>query len=266
MQVHEQLLKTDVQLKTDVETQMSRYVDIKKLKLKDKDKEIFVMRLAQVRALTKKYIWKCVEKEVIERGFENTPDNRQEIYKKFRMCIPTHSMQSQKWKDFYDGCCEITSAFQIYGTAADEIEVQSPQSLSALMHVHEQLLRTSIDTVDEKYFGTSLKSAASSYTMIGKLRIEEIENVTKHSIDQRGAAGSEAGSGDNENDVDSGPNSFRKKIIDFIRRERKKEEGGDGRDRDEGDDRDREEGDGRDRDEGDDRDRDKRDEEGDERA
>ena len=236
MQVHEQLLKTDVQLKTDVETQMSRYVDIKKLKLKDKDKEIFVMRLAQVRALTKKYIWKCVEKEVIERGFENTPDNRQEIYKKFRMCIPTHSMVSKKWKYFYDGCCEITSAFQIYGTAADDIEAQSPYSFSALMHAHEQFLKTSIDTVDEKYFGTSLKSAASSYTMIGKLRIEEIENVTKHSIDQRGSAGSEAGSGDNENDADSGSASFRKKIIDFISRERKKED--DDRDRDgEGDDR-----------------------------
>ena len=113
--------------------------------------------------------------------------------------------------------------FQIYGIAADEAEVQSPYSFSALMHVHEQLLRTSIDTVDEKYFGTSLKSAASSYTMIGKLRIEEIENVTKHSIDQRGAAGSEAGSGDDENDADSGPNSFRRKVIEFVRREKEKE-------------------------------------------
>ena len=84
-----------------------------------------------------------------------------------------------------------------------------------------------------------MKSAASSYTMIARLRLEEIENVTKHSIDQRGAAGSEAGSGDNENDVDSGPNSFRKKIIEFIRREREKEEGGDGRDEgdEEGDER-----------------------------
>ena len=112
--------------------------------------------------------------------------------------------------------------FKFYGMAADDIEAQSPYSFSALMHAHEQFLRTSIDTVDEKYFGTSLKSAASSYTMIGKLRIEEIENVTKHSIDQRGAAGSEAGSGDNENDVDSGPNSFRKKIIDFIRAKKRR--------------------------------------------
>ena len=40
-----------------------------------------------------------------------------------------------------------------------------------------------------------------------------------------------------------GPNSFRKKIIEFIRREKEKEEGGDGRDRDEGDDRDRDKGD-----------------------
>ena len=62
MQVHEQLLKTDVQLKTDVETQMSRYVDIKKLKLTDEDREIFVMRLAQVCPLTKSHVWKCVAK------------------------------------------------------------------------------------------------------------------------------------------------------------------------------------------------------------
>ena len=215
--MHQQLLKTSVQ------QQMSRYVDIKKLKLTDKDKEIFVMRLAQVRALTKKYIWKCVEKEVIERGFENTPNNRQKMYDKFKTCIPEHSMQSQKWKDFYDGCCEITSAFQIYGTAADDIEAQSPYSFSALMHAHEQFLKTSIDTVDEKYFGTAFKSTASAYTMIAKLRIEEIENVTKHSIDQRGAAGSEAGSGDDENDADSGPNSFRRKVIEFVRREKEKE-------------------------------------------
>ena len=32
---------------------MSRYMDIKKLKLKEKDKEIFVMRLARGRALQK---------------------------------------------------------------------------------------------------------------------------------------------------------------------------------------------------------------------
>ena len=222
---------------------MSRYVDIKKLKLKDKDKEIFVLRLAQVRILKKSHVWKCVEAEVIACGYENTLDNRRSMYDKFKTCIPTHSMASKKWKDFYDGCREIMEEFQIYGMAADDIEAQSPYSFSALMHAHEQFLKTSIDTVDEKYFGTSLKSAASSYTMIGKLRLEEIENVTKHSIDQRGAAGAEAGSGDDENDVDSGPNSFRKKIIEFIRREREKEEGGDGRDRDEGDDRDRDEGD-----------------------
>ena len=59
--------------------------------------------------------------------------------------------------------------------------------------------------------------------MIAKLRLEEIENVTKHSIDQRGAAGSEAGSGDDENDADSGPNSFRRKVIEFVRREKEKE-------------------------------------------
>ena len=213
---------------------MSRYMDSKKLKLKGEDKEIFVLRLAQVRALTKKYIWKCVEKEVIARGYENTPDNRQEIYKKFRTCIPTHSMASRKWKDFYDGCCEITSVFQIYGMAADDVETQTPYSLSALMHAHEQFLKTSIDTVDEKYFGTSLKSAASSYVILAKLRLEEIENVTRYSIDQRGAAGSEAGSGDDESEAASGPNSFRRKIIEFVRREKEKE--GDNRDRDKEDD------------------------------
>ena len=186
-------------------SKMSRYVDIKKLKLTNTDKEIFVMRLAQGRTLTKKWIWKCVKREVIERGYQDTSANSLNMYDKFKTCIPTHSMASQKWKDFYDGCCEIMEVFQIYGMAADDIEAQSPYSFSALMHAHEQFLKTSIDTVDEKYFGTALKSAASAYTMIGKLRLEEIENVTKHSIDQRGAAGSEAGSGDNENDVDSGP-------------------------------------------------------------
>ncbi len=211
-------------------------MDIKKLKLTNTDKEIFVMRLAQGRTFTKKWIWKCVKREVIERGYQDTSANSLSMYDKFKTCIPTHSMASQKWKDFYDGCREIMEVFQIYGMAADDIEAQSPYSFSALMHAHEQFLKTSIDTVDEKYFGTSLKSAASSYTMIGKLRLEEIENVTKHSIDQRGAAGSEAGSGDDENDTDSGSTPFRKKIIDFINRERKKEN--DDRDRDgEGDDR-----------------------------
>ena len=181
------------------------------------------MRLAQGRTFTKKWIWKCVKREVIERGYQDTSANSLNMYDKFKTCIPTHSMASRKWKDFYDGCREIMEVFQIYGMAADDIEAQSPYSFSALMHAHEQFLKTSIDTVDEKYFGTSLKSAASSYTMIGKLRIEEIENVTKHSIDQRGAAGSEAGSGDDENDADSGPNSFRRKVIEFVRREKEKE-------------------------------------------
>ena len=38
--------------------------------------------------------------EVIERGFENTPDNRQKMYDKFKICIPEHSMTSKKWKKF----------------------------------------------------------------------------------------------------------------------------------------------------------------------
>ena len=60
MKVHQQLLETDVEL--TLKRQMSRYMDSKKLKLKDEDREIFVLRLAQVRALTKKYIWQCVAK------------------------------------------------------------------------------------------------------------------------------------------------------------------------------------------------------------
>ena len=47
--------------------------------------------------------------EVIARGFENTPDNRQKMYDKFKICIPEHSMASKKWKKFYDGCREIMS-------------------------------------------------------------------------------------------------------------------------------------------------------------
>ena len=60
MKVHQQLLETDVEL--TLKRQMSRYMDIKKLKLKGEDKEIFVLRLAQVRTLTKSHVWKCVAK------------------------------------------------------------------------------------------------------------------------------------------------------------------------------------------------------------
>ena len=220
MQAHQQLLKTDVEL--TLKRQISRYMDIKKLKLKEKDKEIFVMRLARARALTKKWIWKCVKWEIIERGYQDTSANSLRMYAKFKTCIPTHSMASKKWKKFYKGCREIMEVFQIYGMAADEVEVQTPHTLSALMHAHEQLLKTSIDTVDEKYFGTALKSAASSYTMIARLRLEEIENVTKHAINQREAAESEAGSRDDESEA-AGSTAFRKKIIDFIKREKEKE-------------------------------------------
>ena len=37
-------------------------MDIKKLKLKDEDREIFVMRLVQGCPLTKSHVWKCVAK------------------------------------------------------------------------------------------------------------------------------------------------------------------------------------------------------------
>ena len=73
MHVHEQLLKTSAR------QQMSRYVDIKKLT--DKDREIFVLRLAQ----TKSHVWKCVA----------------------------------KMEGFYDGCCEAAEVFQTYRRAAD---------------------------------------------------------------------------------------------------------------------------------------------------
>ena len=80
---------------------MSRYVDIKKLKLTNTDREIFVMRLAEGHPLTKKWIWKCVKREVIERGYQDTSANSQSMYDKFKTCIPTHSMVSKKWQKFY---------------------------------------------------------------------------------------------------------------------------------------------------------------------
>ena len=63
--------------------------------------------------------------------------------------IDTANVKIQ-WKDFYDRCREIIEVFQIYGIAADEVEAQTPHSLSALMHVHAQLLKTSIDTANVK--------------------------------------------------------------------------------------------------------------------
>ena len=41
---------------------------------------------------------------------------------------------------------QTIEVFQIYGTAADKVETQIPHSFLALMQVHEQLLKTSIDT------------------------------------------------------------------------------------------------------------------------
>ena len=119
---------------------MSRYVDIKKLKLTNTDREIFVMRLAEGHPLTKKWIWKCVKREVIERGYQGTSANSLSMYAKFKTCIPTHSMASKKWQKFYDRCCERTELFQIYRMAAD-------------MQVHEQLLKTSVEQQFFKYMG-----------------------------------------------------------------------------------------------------------------
>ena len=59
------------------------------------------------------------------------------------------------------------------------------------MQAHQQLLKTSIDTVDEKYFASALKNLASSYVILAKLRLEEIENAVLYSINQRKAAESD---------------------------------------------------------------------------
>ena len=91
--------------------------------------------------------------EVIERGFENTPDNRQKMYDKFKTYIPTHSMASKKWKRFCKGCREIMELFQIYEMAADKAETQTRHSFSALMQVHEQLLKTSVERKMSRYNG-----------------------------------------------------------------------------------------------------------------
>ena len=40
---------------------------------------------------------------------------------------------------------QTIEVFQIYEMAADAVETQIPHSFLALMHVHEQLLKTSID-------------------------------------------------------------------------------------------------------------------------
>ena len=104
------------------------------------------MRLAEGHPLTKKWIWKCVKREVIERGYQDTSANSQSMYDKFKTWIPTHSMVSKKWQKFYGRCCERTELFQIYRMAVDEIEAQILHGFSALMYVHEQLLKTSIDT------------------------------------------------------------------------------------------------------------------------
>ena len=75
--------------------------------------------------------------------------------------------------------------------AVDEVETQTSHNLSALMQVYEQLLKTSIDTAEEKDFAISLKNLASSYVILAKLRLEEIEYVVLYSINQRGAAESD---------------------------------------------------------------------------
>ena len=40
---------------------------------------------------------------------------------------------------------QTIEVFQMDGTAVDAVETQIPHSFLALMHVHEQLLKTSID-------------------------------------------------------------------------------------------------------------------------
>ena len=43
--------------------------------------------------------------------------------------------------------------------------------------MYEQLLKTDIDTAGEKDFAIPLKNLASSYVILAKLRLEEIEYV-----------------------------------------------------------------------------------------
>ena len=74
-------------------------MDIKKLT--DKDKEIFVMRLAQACPLTKSHVWKCVAK-----------------------------MEDILWQ-----MLRASGSFQIYGMAADKVETQAPHSFSAFMQM-----------------------------------------------------------------------------------------------------------------------------------
>ncbi len=138
MHVHEQLLKTSAR------QQMSRYVDIKKLT--DKDREIFVLRLAQVCPFTKSYVWKCVA----------------------------------KMEGFYDGCCEAAEVFQTYGRAANKVETQTPHSLSALMHVHEQLLKTSARQQMSRY--VDIKKLTDKDREIFVLRLAQVCPLTKSPV------------------------------------------------------------------------------------
>ena len=96
-------------------SKMSRYVDIKKLKLTNTDKEIFVMRLAQGRTFTKKWIWKCVKREVIERGYQDTSANSLNMYDKFKTCIPTHSMRRKNGRIFMMDAARLWKFFKYTG-------------------------------------------------------------------------------------------------------------------------------------------------------
>ena len=108
-----------------------------------------------------------------------------QVYEQFlKTSIDTANVKIQ-WKDFYDRCREIIEVFQIYGMAADEVEAQSPHSLSALMQVYEQLLKTSIDTANVKIqwkdFYDRCREIIEVFQM-DRMAADEVEAQSPHSL------------------------------------------------------------------------------------
>ena len=69
---------------------------------------------------------------------------------------------------FYDGCCEAAEVFQTYRRAADLRWKHRHHIASALMHVHEQLLKT------------SARQQMSRYVDIKKLTDKDREILVTH--------------------------------------------------------------------------------------
>ena len=130
MQAHQQLLKTSI--------------DTANVKIQWKD---FYDRCREIIEVFQIYGMAADEVETqTPHSFSALMQAHQQLLK---TSIDTANVKIQ-WKDFYDGCREIIEVFQIYGMAADEVETQTPHSLSALMQAHQQLLKTSIDTANVK--------------------------------------------------------------------------------------------------------------------